>query len=96
MNQDQARYLVDSLQGTILIGGKWIFKNKISVNRHINTFKARLVGKGYGQREGVKYDKTFSPITMIKSIRILLTIATHCEYKVWHMDVKTVFLNGNL
>ena len=33
---------------------------------------------------------------MLKSIRILLSIAAHYGYEIWKMDVKTVFLNGNL
>ena len=33
---------------------------------------------------------------MLKSIRILLSIAAHYNYEIWPMDVKTVFLNGNL
>ena len=33
---------------------------------------------------------------MLKSIRILLSIATFYDYEVWQMDVKTAFLNGNL
>ena len=33
---------------------------------------------------------------MLKSIRILLSIATFYDYEIWQMDVKTTFLNGNL
>ena len=33
---------------------------------------------------------------MLKSIRILLSIAAHYDYEIWQMDVKTVFLNDNL
>ena len=33
---------------------------------------------------------------MLKSIRILLSIATHYDYEIWQMDVKTAFLNSNL
>ena len=33
---------------------------------------------------------------MLKSIRILLSIAAHYDYEIWQMDVKTAFLNGNL
>ena len=41
--------------------------------------------------------KPFSPVAMIKSIRILLSIAVYYyDYEIWQMDVKTVFLNGNL
>ena len=54
------------------------------------------MAKGYCQREGVDYAETFSPIAMIKLIRILLVIAAHYEYKVRHMDVKTAFLNENV
>ena len=33
---------------------------------------------------------------MLKSIRILLSIAAHYDYKIWQMDVEIAFLNGNL
>ena len=33
---------------------------------------------------------------MLKSIRILIVIAAYHDYEIWKMDVKTVFLNGNL
>ena len=56
----------------------------------------QLVAKDYYQRQGVDYNETFSPVAMLKSIRILLVIATHYDYEIWQMDVKTTFLNGNL
>jgi hypothetical protein len=62
----------------------------------VNTYKARLVAKGYKQIQGVDYDETFSPVAMIKSVRILLAIAAYHDYEIWQMDVKTAFLNGNL
>ena len=51
--------------------------------------------KGYTQKEGIDYEETFSLVAMLKSIRILLSIATHYDYEIWKMDVKTAFLNGN-
>ena len=54
------------------------------------------MAKGYTQQEGVGYDETFSPVAMLKSIRILLSIAACLDYEIWQMDVKTAFLNGNL
>ena len=42
------------------------------------------------------YEETFSPIVMLKSIRIFLSIATFYGYEIWQIDVKTTFLNGNL
>ena len=54
------------------------------------------MAKGYTQKEGVDYEETFSPVAMLKSIRILLSIAASLDYEIWQMDVKTAFLNGHL
>ena len=54
------------------------------------------MAKGYTQKEGIDYEETFSPVAILKSIRILLSIAAHYDYEIWQMDVKTAFLNGNL
>src|SRR6516165_5133589 len=63
---------------------------------NVQTYKARLVTKGYRQKQGIDFDETFSPVAMIKSIRIMLAIAAYHDYEIWQMDVKTAFLNGNL
>ena len=62
----------------------------------LKPLKARLVAKEYTQKEGIDYKETFSPVAMLKSIKILLSIASHYDYEIWQMDVKTAFLNGNL
>ena len=54
------------------------------------------MAKCYTQKEGTDYEETFSPVAMLKSIRILLSIVTFYDYEIWQMDVKTAFLNGNL
>ena len=78
------------------IGCKWIYKRKRGIDGKVKTFKARLVAKGYTQKEGFNYEETFSPVAMIKSIKILLSIVAHMDYDIWQMDVKTTFLNGSL
>ena len=55
-----------------------------------------MVAKGFRQKQGIDYDETFSPVAMLKSIRIMLAIAAHLDYEIWQMDVKTAFLNGEL
>ena len=58
--------------------------------------KARLVAKGFRQIQGVDYDETFSPVAMLKSVRIMFAIAANFDYEIWQMDVKTAFLNGKI
>ena len=52
--------------------------------------------RGFRQVHGIDYDETFSPVVMLKSIKILLAIAAFHDCEIWQMDVKTAFLNGNL
>jgi hypothetical protein len=51
------------------------------------------VAKGYSQVEGLNFDETFAPVARLESIRILLTYATHHDFKLYQMDVKSTFLN---
>ncbi|GJZ23908.1 retrotransposon protein, putative, ty1-copia subclass [Tanacetum coccineum] len=62
----------------------------------VHTYKARLVAKGYTQTQEIDYEETSSPVAKIKSIRIMLAIAAFYDYEIWHMDVKTAFLNEKL
>ena len=96
MAENQVWALVDLPDGMRPIGCKWIFKKKRDMDGNVHIYKARLVAKGYRQIHGIDYDETFSPVAMIKSIRIMLAIAAYHDYEIWQMDVKTAFLNGNL
>ena len=58
--------------------------------------QSRLVAKGFRQVQGIDYDETFSPVAMLKSVRIMSAITAFYDYEIWKMDVKTAFLNGYL
>ena len=88
--------MVDALEGVIPIRCKWIFKKKIEADDKVKTYKTRLVVKSFRQRQGIDYDETFSPVAMLKSVRILLAIAAYYDYKIRQMDVKIIFLYSNL
>ena len=64
------------------IENKWIFKKKIDADGNVSVYKARLVAKGFRQIQGVDYEETFSPVAMIKSIRILLAIVAYHDYEI--------------
>ena len=46
--------------------------------------------------EGTDFDETFAPIAKLESIRILLAMASHLNFKLYQMDIKSAFLNGIL
>ena len=55
--------------------------------------KARLVAEGYNQKEGIDFGKTFALVARLEAIRMLLTFACCKDFKLYQMDVKSVFLN---
>nr|GEV35837.1 copia protein [Tanacetum cinerariifolium] len=73
-----------------------IYKEKLDELGGIQKNKARLVAYGYRQEEGINFEESFAPIERLEAIRIFLTYAAHTNIVVYQMDVKTVFLNGNL
>jgi hypothetical protein len=56
--------------------------------------KARLVAPGYSQVEGLDFGETFAPVARLEAIRILLAFTASKRFKLYQMDVKSVFLNG--
>ena len=88
--------LVDLPPGRKFIGNKWVLKIKRKVDGTIERYKARLVAKFYTQKEGIDYEKTFSPVVRIGSIRLSLAIIAQMDLEQYQMDVKTAFLNGEV
>jgi len=71
-------------------------KKKLKPDGSVDKYKARLVAKGFKQRENIDFFDTFSPVTRITSIRVLIALAAIHNLEVHQMDVKTGFLNGEL
>ena len=88
--------LVDKPFDKKIIGVKWVFKVKQNADGSINKYKARLVVKGYAQQFGVDFFDTFAPVARLDTIRLLLALSAHQNWKVYQLDVKSAFLNGFL
>jgi hypothetical protein len=79
-----------------VIDTKWVFKNKLNEYGQVTRNKARLVCKGYAQIEGIDLEETFAPVSRMEAIGLLLAYACSKNVKVYHMDVKSSFLNREL
>jgi hypothetical protein len=76
------------------IGSKWMFKQKLRPDGTIERYKARLVIKGYSQKEAEDFFDTYSPVARLTTICMLLSLAASHGLVVHQMDVKTSFLSN--
>nr|GEY59963.1 hypothetical protein [Tanacetum cinerariifolium] len=58
--------------------------------------QARLVAKGYAQKEGIDFKESFAPVACLEAVWIFIAYAAHKSFPNYQMDVKTAFLNGPL
>ncbi len=82
--------------GVHLVDSKWVFKVKRNADGSIKKFKARLVARGFTQREGIDFNETYAPVVKFNTLRALLALAAKLDLHVHQMDVITAFLNGDL
>ena len=78
------------------VGCKWVFTVKCKSDGSIERYKARLVAKGFTRTYGIDYQETFGLVAKINSIRVLLSLAINFNWPLYQLDVKNVFLNGDL
>jgi hypothetical protein len=80
--------LVNKPFDAILIANKWLFIKKTNNSGQIEKYKARLVIKGCSQRPGFDYNKTYSPVVHMETIRSILVMAPKMDLRIQQMDVK--------
>ena len=88
--------LVPKPKNKNVIDKKWVFRNKLNEYGQLTRNKARLVCKGYAQIEGIEFEETFAPVARMEAIQLLLAYACSKNVKVYHMDIKSSFINGEL
>ena len=58
--------------------------------------KARLVARGFVQREGIDFEEVFVLVACMESVRLLLALAAAKDWRIHHLDIKSAFLNSEL
>lgn len=96
LNENKTWDLVNLPDGRKALPCKWVFRLKTNPDGSIDKFKARLVIKGYSQQKGIDYDKTFSPVARLSTIRAIIAIAAQENLNLRQFDVATAFLNGSV
>jgi hypothetical protein len=87
--------LAELPMGKKALHNKWVYRVKEEHDgskRH----KARLVVKGFQQKEGIDYSDIFSPVVKLTTIRSVLSIVAAEGLHLEQLDVKTAFLHGDL
>ena len=75
---------------------KWVFKLKLNPNDIVAKHKTRLVARGFLQKPGIDYSEVYAPVARIETVRLVVEMASNHNWALFHMDVKSVFLNGPL
>jgi hypothetical protein len=88
--------LVELPAHTKAIEVKWVFKLKHNADGSIARHKARLVARGFLQREGLDYLEVFAPVARLETVRLVVALACNQGWSTFHLDVKSAFLNGPL
>jgi len=96
LQENKTWELVNLPKGRKALQNKWVYKIKHEGYEKKERYKARLVVKGFAQKEGIDFTEIFSPIVKMSSIRVILGLVAALDLECEHLDVKIAFLHGEL
>eukprot|EP00253_Pinus_taeda_P032549 PITA_32549 len=88
--------LLNLLKGRKALQNKLVYMIKHEGDKNKEMYKARLVVKGFAQKEGIEFTEIFSPVVKMSSIRVILGLVVALDLECEQLDVKTTFLHGEL
>ena len=72
--------------GRTCVGTKWLFKIKRDKDGNVLRYKARYVAKGFSQKPGQDFNKTFSPVMQTSLLRSLFALGAEEDWEIDHVD----------
>jgi hypothetical protein len=79
-----------------MITSKWVYKIKHAVDGSIDKYKERFMARGFSQKEGEDYDRTFAPVSIYTSFRAIMSLVSTMGWSLHQMDANKTFLNGEI
>lgn len=97
LHKNDTWVLCEKPENRKVLGCKWVYRRKQGIpGVEQPRWKARLVVKGFHQKEGIDFNEIFSPVVRHTSIRFILGLVAQQNLELEQLDVKTAFLNGEL
>ncbi|XP_073148775.1 retrovirus-related Pol polyprotein from transposon TNT 1-94 isoform X1 [Henckelia pumila] len=96
LDRNKTWNLVTLPRGRKAIGNRWVYKIKRDGNNQVERYRARLVVKGYAQKEGIDFNEIFSPVVRLSTVRVVLALCAVFNLHLEQLDVKTAFLHDDL
>lgn len=77
-----------------VIGTRWVYKVKRAPDNSEVKLKSRLVARGFSQEYGVNYFDTYAPVVKNSSVRLLMAVAVHNNWRVEQIDIRNAYVNS--
>ena len=88
--------IIDLPQGHTAIPCSEVIKVKCGPNGETLSYRVRIVAGSHRQIKGLNYMGAFSAAAKMPMVRVVLANATHQNWEIEHIDVKSAYLNAKL
>ena len=96
LNENDTWDIVSCPSNVCPIGCKWVYLIKLYSYGTLDRCKARFVVLGNIKEYGMDYEETFAAVDKMTTLRTIIAIAASQNCSLNQMDVKNVFLHGDL